>query len=53
VLAGGAWALGVHQRAGLEASYLGAAATLVALYPLCAWYGRYKRGHPDGWTRYV
>jgi uncharacterized membrane protein len=53
LLAAGAWALGVHQRAGLEASYLGAAATLVALYPLCAWYGRYKRGHPDGWTRYV
>ncbi len=29
-------------------------ALVVALYPLCAWYGRYKAQHPDvTWTRYV
>ncbi|MEZ0484531.1 DUF1624 domain-containing protein [Fibrella aquatica] len=29
-------------------------ALVVALYPLCAWYGRYKAEHPEvAWTRYV
>lgn len=27
---------------------------VVALYPLCRWYGRYKAAHPEiGWLRYV
>ncbi|NID09716.1 DUF1624 domain-containing protein [Fibrivirga algicola] len=27
---------------------------VIALYPICAWYGRYKAGHPDvAWTRYI
>ncbi len=38
---------------GLAKTYAGAAAVLVALYPLCAIYRRYKAAHPDGWTRYV
>ena len=53
VLALAAWALGLQHRAGLVASYVAAAATLVVLYPLCVRYARYKRAHPDGWTRYV
>lgn len=46
-------ALGVHHRLGLAAAYAGALAVLVLLYPLCARYGRYKRAHPNGWTRYL
>jgi uncharacterized membrane protein len=45
--------LGVQKQLGLGATYLGAAATLVVLYPACAWYRRYKAAHPHGWTRYV
>jgi uncharacterized membrane protein len=53
VLALAAWALGLQHRAGLVASYAAAAATLLLLYPLCVRYARYKRAHPEGWTRYV
>jgi uncharacterized membrane protein len=53
VLALAAWALGLQHRAGLVASYVATAATLVVLYPLCVRYAHYKRAHPDGWTRYV
>jgi hypothetical protein len=29
-------------------------ALVIALYPLCAWYGRYKAQHPEVvWARYV
>lgn len=45
--------LGLHHGAGLGAAYVGALCTVVALYPLCVWYGGYKRAHPDGWPRYV
>jgi uncharacterized membrane protein len=38
---------------GLAKTYLGAAAVLVMLFPLCVRYGRYKAAHSDGWTRYV
>ncbi len=41
------------HTAGLAKTYLGAAAVLVFLYPLCARYASYKAAHPDGWTRYV
>ncbi len=40
-------------RYGLAKTYVGAAAVLVALYPLCVRYRRYKAAHPDGWARYV
>lgn len=53
VLALAAWALGMQHRAGLGASYAATAATVLLLYPLCVRYARYKRAHPDGWTRYV
>jgi len=36
--------------AGVYAVWL---AVVVALYPLCRWYGRYKAAHPEkGWLRY-
>jgi hypothetical protein len=29
-------------------------AIVIALYPLCVWYGRYKAEHPEvTWTRYI
>lgn len=48
-----AWALGVRRQLGLPWVWLCAAATLVALSPLCAWYSRYKKSHPGGWRQYV
>jgi uncharacterized membrane protein len=53
VLALGAWALDVGHRGGLAATYAGAFATVLVLYPLCVWYRGYKRAHPDGWPRYI
>jgi uncharacterized membrane protein len=41
------------DRYGLAKTYVGAAAVLVALYPLCVRYRRYKAAHPDGWARYI
>lgn len=38
---------------GLAKTYVAAVCVLVALAPACAWYRRYKRAHPDGWTRYI
>jgi uncharacterized membrane protein len=38
---------------GLLKTYGATAAVLIALYPLCARYRRYKAAHPDGWTRYI
>ena len=45
--------LGVAGKLGLGATYGFAAAVTLALYPLCLVYGRYKEGHPGGWTRYL
>jgi uncharacterized membrane protein len=41
------------QTYGLTKTWVGAALTVVALYPLCVQYRRYKAAHPDGWTRYI
>jgi uncharacterized membrane protein len=38
---------------GLGASYIVTATVLLFLYPLCIAYDRYKRVHPDGWTRFL
>ena len=43
---------GIAQR-GLPETYLAAGATLVALYPVCLLWRRYKRAHPDGWPQYI
>jgi uncharacterized membrane protein len=48
-----AHALGVAHTLGLGATYGFAVLTIAALYPACRLYRRYKRAHPDGWTRYV
>jgi uncharacterized membrane protein len=53
VLTFAAHVLGLAHRSGLAATYVAALVTLVVLYPLCRWYGSYKRAHPDGWPRYV
>ena len=36
-----------------DAVHVATALIVLALYPLCVWYRRYKSAHPDGWTRYV
>jgi uncharacterized membrane protein len=38
---------------GLAATWIAAAAALALLAWPCVLYRRYKRAHPDGWTRYV
>lgn len=38
---------------GLGATYMVTAVVLMILYPLCIAYDRYKRIHPNGWTRYL
>jgi uncharacterized membrane protein len=45
--------LGVAGKLGLGATYGFAALVVVALYPVCAAYGRYKEAHPGGLTRYL
>jgi uncharacterized membrane protein len=42
-----------RKHHGLLNTYAGAAAVLLALYPLCLRYRRYKAAHPDGWTRFL
>ena len=46
-------ALGVAHKLGLGATYLGAGAVVLALYPACLWYRKYKVAHPRGWPRYL
>ncbi|MEZ0541451.1 DUF1624 domain-containing protein [Fibrella arboris] len=52
----GPMSFGRPAAAGLDlpAVYAVWLALVIALYPLCAWYGRYKAEHPEvTWTRYV
>jgi uncharacterized membrane protein len=42
-----------RESNGLVKTYVATLAVLVALYPLCARYRRYKAAHPDGWARYI
>lgn len=44
---------GIERRFGVGTAYLGAAAVVAILYPLCRWYRRYKAAHRTGWARYV
>lgn len=48
-----AWAAGLHGKLGILASYVGGVAVVVALYPACAWFRRYKTAHPNGWARWI
>jgi uncharacterized membrane protein len=45
--------LGLEKKCGVGASYLGAAAVVALLYPLCRWYRGYKAAHRTGWARFV
>lgn len=47
----GIW--GSEKQGGLPATYFGAFAILVVLYPACRWFRGYKARHPDGWARYI
>jgi uncharacterized membrane protein len=49
----GATALGLAARGGLVHTYVAAVAVVIALYPACLWYGRYKAAHPDGIAQYI
>lgn len=53
LMEGAALALGVKERLGLGATWLGGLAVLVVLYPACGWYARYKAAHPRGVARFV
>jgi uncharacterized membrane protein len=45
--------LGLFHAAGLGVTYLVAMAVVIVMLPLCRWYRRYKRAHPNGWARYI
>ena len=49
----GATAFGLAGRGGLVHTYVAALLVVVALYPACLWYGRYKAAHPDGIAQYI
>ena len=45
--------LGIEKKYGVDSAYLGAAAVIAVLYPVCRWYRGYKAAHRSGWVRYV
>lgn len=48
------WVFGIdRQTHGLAKTWIGAALTIALLAGPCWMYRRYKRAHPDGWTRYI
>ncbi len=53
LLAVAAVATGLAARGGLVHTWVAAAGVVVALYPACLWYGRYKAAHPGGITQYI
>lgn len=53
LLAAASWALNMHQTGGFGETYLATAAALLALYPLCRWYDRFKQSHPQSLLRYL
>jgi uncharacterized membrane protein len=48
-----AWVLGLAEGGELGLTFAFTVGALLALYPLCVAYGRYKAAHPAGWTRYL
>ena len=44
---------GLEKKCGVGVSYLGAAAVIALLYPLCRWYRGYKAAHRTGWVRFI
>ena len=53
LLVGGSRLMGVNEKLGLGATYLGAAAVVALLYPVCRWYRGYKAAHRTGWPRFI
>jgi uncharacterized membrane protein len=53
LLVGASRVLGVNEKLGLGATYLGAATIVTLLYPVCRWYRGYKAAHRAGWPRFV
>ncbi len=53
LLAWASHALGMHQRAGLGATYLSAAVVVAILVPACRVYRRYKLAHPRSIAQYI
>jgi uncharacterized membrane protein len=53
ILAQSARLLGIAKKYGAGAAYLGAAAVIALLYPLCLSYRAYKAAHRTGWVRFV
>jgi len=48
-----AWLLHLVEKGGLRETYLSWIVVLLALYPACLAYRRYKQANPLGFTRYV
>jgi uncharacterized membrane protein len=44
---------GLRGQWGLPATYIISAVFIVALYPMCLWYRKYKKAHPTGWAQFV
>ena len=53
LLAAGAWVLNLHRVFGLMETYFATIIVLLVLYPLCRWYCRVKRAHPNSLLRYL
>ena len=53
LLAAASWFLNMHQAGGLRETYVATGAVLLALYPLCRWYDRFKQSHPQSLLRYL
>ena len=47
------YALNLHEKAGLGATYLSAAAVIAVLVPACSAYRRYKLAHPRSLAQYI
>ncbi len=48
-----AWIFGIEGKLGLGATYAGGVGVVLALYPLCFVYGKYKAKNPRGLAQYV
>lgn len=42
-----------HGQLGIKSAYIGGLIVCVVLYPLCLWYGRYKRTHPRSLAQWI
>ena len=47
------YAVGMHRKAGLVATYVSAAVVIAVLVPACSAYRRYKLAHPNSIAQYI